>query len=179
MFKRINQFIQAITAKLTPADHEFISKYLDPLEKGLFYAMDLPTQRHCINVAKTCLEILRKTPNNYSVKNMALLMKGALLHDIGKPARDLSTTFRIITVLSNALSPKIGEYLAKPGKNGIWGPVRHAFYVQRYHPQLGAAIAKDVQLHPHVTNLIALHHMPADQLNSSELQLLRIADDEN
>lgn len=176
--KRIKQFFQAISASLDSTDHTFIQQYLDPTEQYLFYAMDRPTQRHCVNVAQTSLILIHQLTDQTQVSS-AILIKSALLHDIGKPAGDLTTIYRIITVFANALSPTIGQALAKPGKKGWLGPLRHAFYIQRQHPQLGAAQAQESRLHPSIVQLIALHHQPPGPDDSPELQFLRQADDLN
>lgn len=178
MFRRIKQFFQAITANLDTTDHSFVNQYLNSAEQSLFYAMDLPTQRHCINVAQTSLRLLHSKAD-YQVKSSPLLIKSALLHDSGKPARAVTTTYRIITVVANALSPKIGQYIAKPGIPGFFGPLRYAFYIQREHPQLGANLAEQFQLDPFIVKLIAKHHQPAQLEDTVELQILRQADDLN
>lgn len=178
MCKRINQFFQAINATLDATDHALIKQHLDPTEQDLFYAMDRPTQRHCVNVAQTSLKLISQLDDQSQVST-ATVIKSALLHDIGKPAGDLTTTYRIIIVLVNALSPSIGQTLARPGKQGSFGPLRHAFYIQSQHPQLGAAQAQQSRVHPLIVQLIAQHHQPPSPDDIPELLFLRQADDLN
>jgi HD superfamily phosphodiesterase len=87
MLNRINQVISALTAKITEQDETFVAKQLNAREQKLFWQMNLPDQRHALNVTYTALRLAQ----NKSGLNLAALTKGALLHDVGKVRGDVST----------------------------------------------------------------------------------------
>ncbi len=96
--------------------------------------MSLPDQRHALNVAYTVLKLTHdKQP---AVKR--LLVKSALLHDIGKIQGDISVADKVITVLADMFFPEIGRSWGQYGRGGSLANLRHAFYVYYYHPARGA-----------------------------------------
>jgi len=182
MSKRITQFFSALKAKISYEDLTFIDKYLNSTEKSLFFEMDLPTQKHCLNVTKTSLLLIRKLHNNSGYANIDtnLLIKTGLLHDIGKPAGGLRTWHRVVIVVANSLLPAslLNDFSRDYNKTSKLG-LKYAFFLQKNHPALGGALAKRFNLNPELIYLIKEHHSNISEKSPMELQILQKADNLN
>lgn len=176
MLIRIKQFFSAISAKLTKTDLDFINKYLNQEEKRLFFLLDLPTQKHSLNVTKTSFILAKE----YTNLDLNLLLKASLLHDIGKPSGEIKTWHRVIIVLINRFYPSLAKILALKDSRSIiktlFPGLGKAFYLQKNHPFLGGQIAKQNQLAPKIVKLIEEHHLPLTNNSCIELRLLQKAD---
>ncbi|MDA8234795.1 MAG: HDIG domain-containing protein [Clostridia bacterium] len=175
MFKRIKQFYFGLTAEITKIDHDFLNVYLSPEERELFYNMDAATQFHSIRVAKTAQQLMTR----YPAVDKNLLLRVALLHDIGKPAGHLTTILRSLIVLINHFSPNFAHKLARPGRGNRWNNLRHGLYIQYNHPSIGGELAKKAGVDSQVVTLIEDHHRLAKPEDSIELTILRKADNLN
>ncbi|WDU82896.1 HD domain-containing protein [Caloramator sp. Dgby_cultured_2] len=103
MLYRVKQFLRAITAKLTEDDYRFINFYLNERERQLFYSLSKSEQYHSINVARCVLETSIKE-GCYDI----ILIKAALLHDIGKIDSGLNPiTKSIMVILDKIFSQKL------------------------------------------------------------------------
>lgn len=151
----------------------FVKKNLNDQEQLLFFAMDLPTQTHCFRVAQTCL----KLSINKSAVNTNLLIKAALLHDIGKPANVIRTSDRIIIVLVSTLMLRVKFYILKMKHSKL--QLFRAFQAHYKHPLVGGILAQTAQLPQELIYLIENHHKEITAIDSLELQLLRKADQLN
>lgn len=174
MIKRIKQFWFAIFSRLTSADLNFIGEYLNNNEQLLFGQMDRPTQTHCVRVAKTCLCLLKT--KDVSI-NQRLLVKAALLHDIGKPANIIRTIDRIFIVLLGTLTSKRPADLIK--QIGNKGRFAQALAAHAAHPQRGAKLAQEFNLDPAIIFLIENHHNQERIPSLPELDTLMEADELN
>ncbi|AQS59290.1 HDIG domain-containing metalloprotein [Desulforamulus ferrireducens] len=170
--QRVKQFWYAIMSQLGPAEIEFVQKILSPQEQTLFFAMDRPTQTHCYRVAQTCLELIANQKNI----NQELLIKSALLHDIGKPANCITTLDKVFIVLLNALAPWIFKKILRSSRRG------HFIQACKHHVNhaaQGAALAEKAHLPGPMVALIKNHHHPPRPEDPPELVLLRQADELN
>ena len=159
MLNRIKQVIAAITARIKPADRDFVTTNLSPAEQELFWQMNLPDQYHALNVAYTALKLAA----GQAGVNDRLLMKSALLHDVGKVRGDVSTIDKIITVLAHAIAPDWARRWGRPGRGNKLNNVRHAFYSYFHHAAISAAMLERLGTSPDVIALVARHHeAPAD-----------------
>ncbi|KYZ75201.1 hypothetical protein AXX12_13615 [Anaerosporomusa subterranea] len=174
--RRVKQVLSAIRAEVTPQDAAFVAKHLTQSELELFRQMSLPDQRHCLNVANTVAELaggLREV-------NQPVLIKAALLHDVGRRRGDVSTSDKIMAVISRAVfGSGFAQKWGKQGRGGAWENLRHAFYVSANHPEIGAKLLRQAGTEEQVINLVRYHHHPAGMADSKELSLLRQADDLN
>ncbi|MCL0067554.1 HD domain-containing protein [Peptococcaceae bacterium] len=175
MFVRVKQFFSAITSKVHADDIKFIEKYLNHNEQKIFFDMDIPTQRHCLNVAYTCLSLL----NDYPKANKEILLKAALLHDCGKKTGEINTLYRVIIVLVHAFFPTFAKHLIKKGLYSPTGKLSRAFYIHHIHHQRGAEIAAKANDNPNVIDLIKNHHNSQKNSDSIELFILQQADSAN
>ncbi|MHB9095103.1 MAG: HDOD domain-containing protein [Eubacteriales bacterium] len=173
--KRPRQFFRALFSKMTQDDLAMVSKYLSKDEKQLFFNMDPAIQKHCVNVAFTVQNMLKDRPGT----DHGLLMKAALLHDIGKPRGSLTLMDRVWYVLVRKASRRLAEKLARPGKGGFLARLRYAFYIHINHGEIGASIAQNSGLGEDLVFLLRHHHDQAMASRSVELALLLLADELN
>jgi len=170
---RVKQFWHALFSKMGDQEINFVLSHLNNQEQSLFFSMDRPTQTHCVRVARTCLKLL---PGDRRI-NIELLIKSALLHDIGKPANTITTLDKVIIVLMAAITPKLlNNLLARKNSRGRFKQVLLAHFD---HPLKGAQLARQAQLPPELVFLIEHHHRPQQVDEPIELTLLRQADELN
>lgn len=175
MLKRVKQVVAAVTAEITTADQLFVSQYLNTKEQTLFWGMNLPDQRHVLNVAYTALKLAEKQKD--IDKNLLVLC--ALLHDVGKVKGDVSTMDKIMTVIGHKISPGWAKKWGRLGRGNKYKNLRHAFYIYFHHAQRSATMLQRIGTNPQVVEIVAKHHKtPADH-DRLELVLLRKADDLN
>ncbi|ABO50432.1 metal dependent phosphohydrolase [Desulforamulus reducens MI-1] len=173
MLTRIRQFWFAIFSKMGSEDIQFVQSHLTLEEQSLFFQMDRPTQTHCLRVANTCLKLLGYN----SGLDQKILIKAALLHDIGKPANLITTIDRVLIVLLGALTRKPIEDLLKVLKGR--GRFSKVLSAHAMHPQKGAVMARNFGLPQEIINLIEKHHQPIQSADPSELAILKKADELN
>ncbi len=179
MIKRSRQLFRALLCNLDSTDIVFIEEYLDPIEKKLFYNMDVSVQKHCVNVARTVQNICRGQD-----LGTGRLIKAALLHDIGKTRGSFSLTHRVLYVICYRFIPKfvshIGEIKdSQPLKYGWFNRLQYAFYVHLNHERLGAELARMAGLNQDVIFYIQNHHNLSMAAQSRELAILYKADEMN
>ena len=175
MFKRVKQVVAAVTATFTPEDQVFVSRYLNTAEQKLFFGMNLPDQRHVLNVAQTALQLAQ----HQQKIDINLLVKCALLHDVGKIKGDVSTIDKIITVMGHKLSPRYAKQWGRLGRGSKLDNIRHAFYIYFNHAERSAAMLKEIGVKTTIVKIIGKHHKaPADD-DPLELVILRKSDDLN
>ena len=167
IFKRVKQFCRAITAKLSADDNRYISSHLSPQEQKLFFAMDVVDQYHALHVAYTVERIAIEGKKGIDHE---LLIRCALLHDIGRVKGDMSLFGKVFVVLLTAFLPKLADKLEMNGN--------HMLYIYRHHAEIGAKKLQEMGLYKE-SKIIARHHNPPTPDEPHELKLLRIADDKN
>ncbi|WP_378954092.1 HD domain-containing protein [Pelosinus sp. sgz500959] len=173
MVKRVKQVIAALTAKITHDDRLFVNRYLTSSEQILFWGMNLPDQRHVLNVAYTALR-LAKAHKNIDIN---LLVRCALLHDVGKIKGDVSTMDKIITVIGHRFAPRWSKKWGRLGRGNRLMNIRHAFYIYFYHAHRSSTMLKAIGASPKVIELVAKHHETPAEHDPLELMLLRKSDD--
>ena len=175
MLKRVKQVVAAIGAEITPEDRLFVNHYLNKQEQTLVWGMNLPDQRHVLNVAYTALQLAEK----YEKIDLDLLVICALLHDVGKIKGDVSTMDKIMTVIGHKVSPRWAQKWGKLGRGNKYKNLRHAFYIYFHHAQRSANMLQAIGIKPQIVEIVAKHHKaPADH-DPLELVILRKADDLN
>jgi len=173
MSRRIKQVIAALTAVIRPEDRTFVSNYLSEAEQTLFWAMNLPDQRHVLNVAYTAFELAKEQKDI----DIDILIKCALLHDVGKIKGDVSTIDKIITVIGHTVSPRWAKEWGRLGRGSKLRNIRHAFYIYFHHAKRSARMLQTIGTQQKIIDIVAKHHKtPADH-DPLELVLLRKADD--
>jgi putative nucleotidyltransferase with HDIG domain len=172
VWHRIKQFFAALTAEVTAADREFAVAWLCAAERALFYAMNLPDQYHALQVARTA----RRLAAGRADIDRELLVRSALLHDVGKVKGDVSTFDKTVAVLAHRLVPEKAEGWGRLGRGGRIANLRHALHVYFHHPARGAALVAAAGGDERLTDIIARHHQSPAAGDPPELALLREAD---
>ncbi|SDF31277.1 HDOD domain-containing protein [Sporomusa acidovorans] len=175
MNKRVKQVVAALTAKVNRPDRRFVEKHLNEAQAAFFWRMNLPDQRHALNVAYTA----RKLATVQETINQELLIKCALLHDVGKIKGDVSTADKIITVILDKFVPAWAKSWGRMGRGGKIDNLRHAVYIYYNHAARGAAMLKAAGLPEQLIEIVARHHEAPAEGEPPELTLLRIADNLN
>jgi len=172
LLTRVRQVISAITARITNEDKIFITRNLTDAEQGLFWGMNLPDQRHALNVAYTALQLAADRRDI----NITILIKSALLHDVGKVRGDVSTLDKILTVAAHKIAPAWAEKWGKPGRGSKLANLRHAFYIYFNHPARSGVMLRDIGTSPAIIAIVARHHKAPADSDPPELTILRLAD---
>lgn len=173
MVNRIKQVFAALTARITLEDKVFVSCYLNTAEQKLFWAMNLPDQRHVLNVAQTALQLAEQQQKI----DRNLLVKCALLHDVGKVKGDVSTADKIITVMGHSFAPQWAKQWGRLGRGSKLDNMRHAFYIYYHHGERSASMLAAINSPPQLVDIVGKHHKaPADN-DPLELVILRKSDD--
>ena len=175
MNKRVKQVVAALTAWIDETDKGFVNQYLNKAQAALFWQMNLPDQRHALNVAYTALELAA----GQTAVDQELLIKCALLHDVGKVKGDVSTADKIIAVILDMVARDWAKSWGQMGRGGKIDNLRHAVYIYYHHAARGAAMLSAVGLPSELTTIIARHHETPVVGEPPELTLLKKADSLN
>ncbi|MBP2644894.1 MAG: metal dependent phosphohydrolase [Firmicutes bacterium] len=174
MLNRVKQVVAAFTAKVSPEDRAFIGQHLNAREEQLFYSMNLPDQRHALNVAYTAQKLALAYKG---AVDAGLLVRCALLHDVGKRRGDVSTWDKIITVLIHKLFSERAKHWGRYGRGGKIANIRHAVYIYFHHPERSVDFLQSIGTKENVIDIVRRHHAMPRQNDPVELNLLRQADD--
>lgn len=158
---------------MEPADYELVEAFLDQKEKKLFYQMDPPVQKHCVNVTREILATANSPIDN------GILTRAALLHDIGKLGGSFNLIDRILYVLLTRVSVRLTRRLSSAYRQGFLGSMRYAFYIHLNHEAIGAELAEKNGISKDIVYLIANHHNQLMARDSAELSALLAADELN
>ncbi len=164
---RVKQFFWALSARIDSGDFHFISLYLNPVEIDLFSKLPLYEQKHSIRVAEDVSEEYNLRMDKLKISK-EVLVKAALLHDIGKIEGKLNIIEKSILV--------IGDKLSKGKMKKISGVKKiNLFY---NHAEIGFEILKKYGYDERFLYLVRNHHncLVKDDL---ELKLLIICDSRN
>ena len=173
MHNRVKQVVAALTVSITPEDKAFVSRYLNTAEQKLFWGMDRPDHRHVLNVAHTALQLAQ----HQLTIDINLLVKCALLHDVGKIKGDVSTIDKIITVMGHKLSPRWAKQWGRLGRGSKLDNLRHAFYIYFNHAKRSATMLREIDSTPQMVEIVAKHHEAPADCDPLELVILRKSDD--
>ena len=171
---RAKQFWAAITAHITIEDSIWVNGILSPREASLFWRMNLPDQQHAIRVAKSALMLAQNVRDDIDTE---LLLRGALLHDVGKVYGDVSTADKVITVIGHKFAPRMMRSWGREGRGSRIDNLRHACYVYFHHPRRSAEFLQEIGAEEELIELVLHHHEPMMFGERAELTLLRRADE--
>ena len=150
--------------------------------------MDVIDQRHALNTAHTAEQIAHDAPNADKI----LLIRTALLHDVGRQKGDMGLWGKVFAVLCAKFCPtkskaiadeflattKLTAPRAAKKNNRLFLAWRRVLYVYFYHPDIGAEKLRAVGL-GNEAMVVERHHLPPQANDSPELTLLRRADELN
>ena len=153
MLYRLQQFWSALFPHITAQESEFVSNYLNKNELIVFNKLPKSDRKHSIKIA---LHLSQKYSSDQ------ILIRAALLHDIGKIFRPLNIFEKTIAVLLHDLSPSLALKLSKKENS-----IMDTYY---NHPKKGAFLAEHLKLKRDLIFLIEHHHNPT--IDNDRLQLL-------
>jgi len=178
MKQRIHQFVRALFGRLDSADYEFVRSYLSPAEQKLFYDMHDADRYHAFHVALTAKELYAKH-GTLDSDEYILLMRCALLHDIGRVKGTADIWGKVLAVLADRFFPFIIPYfLQRKNINGVCGRIGTALYVHIAHPYIGAEKLRrigDIR----EAEMVQQHQKKAAPEDSLVLSILKQADAQN
>ena len=134
--KRVKQFYVNVTDKMTEKDYDYANEILNKKELELFMKLSKSEQKHSIRIAKDIEFIIdnNETDDEEILKNRNLLMKSALLHDIGKITKRLNVIDKSIHFLGRIERP--AQFHGLYGNRGLpcvcVGEICHIFIGQIY-----------------------------------------------
>lgn len=167
MLRRVKQFFQALTAKVTPDDGKYLAAHLNAEEQKLFFAMSTADQYHCLRTAYTIERLVIQDKKGI---DREFLIRCALLHDVGRVKGDMGIFGKIFTVIVTDWFPSFADRLELKGNKLI--------YIYRHHAEIGGRKLQQIGLFREA-KIIAKHHAPPSPNDPYELKLLRLADEAN
>lgn len=171
----MKRLISHWNSEITLDDKSFISDYLDEPSHFLFDQMNKVDKLHAISVARV---LLAENPE-MDDEMRQIVIKAALLHDIGKVEGDFGFWSRILVGFIRRIQPTLRGRLAKRRTFSYQSRLRYSFYVDLVHPARGAHMAKLFGIEPVVVELIRRHHDPPRYDRNHPLTLLQVADSRN
>ena len=174
MIRRIRQFLRAIFARLDGADHRYVARWLPEAElQQLFYTMALPDQCHALRTAHTAEKLLDEMAGEEKARvARRLLLRCALLHDVGRAKGTLGTVEKTAAVLLHRFFPRWAKARGKAPTDGRLSAMLHVYF---HHPRIGAAHLWQLGYEAEAA-VVARHHAPPAPEDPAELDLLRRAD---
>lgn len=166
--KRVKQFYVNVTDKMTKKDYDYAKEILNGKELELFMKLSKSEQKHSIRIAKDIEFIIdnNETDDEEILKNRDILIKSALLHDIGKITKRLNVLDKSIIVILNKLT------------NGRLKNIKKSRKIQCYynHSSYGYEILKDMINNEVILDIVKNHH--SDNINKLVIFFKHI-DDKN
>ena len=152
--KRVKQFYINATDLMTNKDYEYVKRNLNNEEYDLFKKILKSEQKHSVRIAK---EIEYKIENNLVddvdiIQSKNLLIKAALLHDVGKSRQKVNIIEKSIIVILNKLTKGNLKNFKKSKK------------VQCYynHSEYSYVLLKYIIKDDLILNIIRNHHKNTD-----------------
>lgn len=170
LLHRIQQFYSALIAEVKADEIEFVRRYLNSLEQGLFFQMSVVDQRHALDATYIAIELAAMR----QIKDDLLLTRAALLHDIGKKDGELTMLDRTLVVLFQRFWPRQMEAWALEGRGGFIRNRRHAFFIAVNHGMRGAMALEKIGCDAGVVRLVRDHHRPG--IDDWRMSILQEAD---
>lgn len=162
-FYRIKQFVWSLSSDINEEDKKYSENILNDDELNLFKRLTKSEQKHSINVSKD-VEIL------CSQKGIAseILVKIALLHDIGKIQKPVNVINKSIIVILNSITKgKIKKFINIKDIDVYYN-----------HGKMGVAILKSYGYNSRFLYLVENHHNE-NILGDNELDIIKVCDNKN
>ncbi|MEY8764555.1 MULTISPECIES: HD domain-containing protein [Clostridium] len=162
LFYRVKQFYWALTAELNDSDKNFIKVNLNENEFRLFNKLSLQERKHSVKVAYDVQKICNDKFKNIDV---SLLLKAALLHDVGKVYTKLNILDKSLLVLGDKISKGRLKKFCNIKKIKVY----------YYHPKLGKELLENIEKNNELLYLVENHHNNRIKGNLN-LDILRYCD---
>lgn len=164
MIYRIKQFVWALRAHITHSDEEFIKEYLNENEINIFNRMSDMDKKHSINTARD----VKESCSSKEI-NEIMMIKVALLHDIGKSMYKMNVIKKSSIVLLNKFSK---------GRIKKYSNIK-CINIYYNHANIGYEILKQFDYSELFLFLIKNHHNSDIISNKEELDILQNCDNKN
>jgi len=145
-------------------DECWVWGHLNQKQWTLFRAMLPCDQAHCVRTARRAEEL--SLTYGVSEEERGLLVRAALLHDIGKGGAELGFAVRVLQRLP--FSREVKRRMAR-----IWPHGESALRVLEDHPGIGGEKLRRMGACRRLIGLVAEHHCPTTKLG----EILKRADD--
>ena len=166
LFYRIKQFYWAVTSRINEHDSKFIKNILNTEELKLFNKLSINEQKHCVKVAYDAECICN---SKQGIVDKKLLLKAALLHDIGKIHRKLNLIDKSVIVLMDRISKgKLRKFSQNPKINVYYN-----------HSKIGVDLLKKIEYDKKLFYLIENHDNNDSEDTNLELKILKYYDKRN
>lgn len=142
MIYRVKQFFRGLAAYIPDKKMELVDYYLTQKEKDLFNRLPLHEKKHAVNTAWTIYNAVYN-------RDKYILVKAALLHDIGKVQGKLGIIKKSILVLMDRFLPRTAKKLSNK---------LNMFYLYYNHPEIGAKLLRSINTNEQVVMLVKYHH---------------------
>lgn len=166
--KRVKQFYVNVTDKMTKKDYDYAKEILNSKELELFMKLSKSEQKHSIRIAKDIEFTIdnKEIKDEEILKNKNILVKSALLHDIGKITKRLNVIDKSVIVILNKLT------------NGKLKKMKKSKKIQCYynHSSYGYEILKDMIDNEIILDIVKNHH--SDETNNV-VSFFKQIDDKN
>ena len=166
--KRVKQFYMNITDTMSKEDYNYVEDVLNNNELQLFIKLSKSEQKHSVRIAKEIEFIIDNglTDNQEIIKNKDILIKVALLHDIGKIKKRLNVIDKSIIVILNKLT------------KGKLKKVKKSKKIQCYynHSEYSYEILKKIVDDELLLEVVKNHHNNSD---NEIIKFFKEIDDEN
>lgn len=162
---RIKQFYWSLTSNIDSNDKRLLNKYLEQEELNLFYKLSVCEQKHSVNVARSVKEYCSK--NECDIDSQ-ILIKAALMHDIGKITARLGIIEKSLLVILNKLTNGKIKKLSKIKKIDVY----------YNHGDKGYNLLKDYNYDECFLYLIKNHHN-SNIIGDKRLNILIECDNKN
>lgn len=163
VFYRIRQGLASLVARMGAEDWALVDQHLSPSERLLFEALATPDQVHSVRVLRSLLVAGVTDP---------ILLKAALLHDVGKSRCRITVVHRTTAVLLRAVLGGIPAFDIRSDGRRWWLPL----YVLANHPRIGAYMLAKAGTEERVWRLVELHQLdPCDVRNLPDAEWVRPA----
>ena len=176
MMQRVRQFFRALFAAMGEEDHAFVQGTLPTDALPLFYAMHVSDQVHALRTARTALALAEDAVGRAVDRD--LLLRAALLHDVGRRKGDLNIWGKVFAVLAMKFAPRCAALLMQAGREQFYYPLGRMLYISHHHAEIGAEKLRKIGLLAEAA-IVARHHLPAAPDDAAELAFLRMADARN
>jgi putative nucleotidyltransferase with HDIG domain len=166
--KRVKQFYINVTDLMSQEDYKYVQNNINKEEFKLFTKLSKSEQKHSVRIAKTIESDIDNlvVDNQEIVNNKQLLIKVALLHDIGKIRKRLNVIDKSIIVILNKMTKGELKKFKKSKK------------VQCYynHSEYSYEILKKIIDDELLLKIIKNHHKDTDD---EMIKFFKKIDDEN
>ncbi|ABZ84945.1 metal dependent phosphohydrolase, putative [Heliomicrobium modesticaldum Ice1] len=144
---RCRQVLQAWQPHFSEEELVWADAFLAPEERAVFLEMAPADRRHALDVAHLC----HRESGELSPEGQQLLIKAALLHDMGKRNASIGLVHRVLYVL-------LGSWPVKSQAFHGWPLLGKPLSVLAQHASLGAQEAARRRWTPALVELIQRHH---------------------